>query len=103
MIKTDEQIKSIIMLKKMEKELQAMAEADEAVVSMLMKTNLPQDLHNEIGYNLEKMRKEFDKLENEYYDLKIKIRSCKKWIKKNNSYYLQNILPAQKKDQKPMQ
>lgn len=63
------------MLEKMKKELQVIAEADEAVVSMLMKTNLPQELHNEIAYNLEKMRKEFDRLENKYYDLKIKTRS----------------------------
>ena len=58
----------------MRKELQVMAEADEAVVRMLMQTNLPQELHNEIAYNLEKMRKEFDELENKYYDLKIKIK-----------------------------
>ena len=63
------------MLEKMKKELQVMAEADEAVVSMLMKTNLSQDLHNKIACNLDEMRKEFDKLENEYYDLKIKTRS----------------------------
>lgn len=59
-------------IEKMKKELQVMAEADEAIVSMLMKTNLPQELHNEIARNLEKMRKEFDELENKYYDLKIK-------------------------------
>lgn len=59
-------------LERMKKELQIMAEADEAVVNMLMYTNLSQDLHNEIAHNLEKMREEFDKLENEYYDLKIK-------------------------------
>ena len=55
----------------MKKELQIMAEADEAVVNMLVYTNLPQELHNEIVGNLEKMRKEFDELENKYYDLKI--------------------------------
>ena len=66
------------MLEKMKKELQIMAEADEAVVSMLMYTNLPQELHNEIAYNLEEMRKEFDKLENKYYDLKQ--RNRQKWI-----------------------
>lgn len=63
------------MLEKMKKELQIMAEADIAVVNMLMKTNLPQELHDRIAYNLNEMRKEFDKLENEYYDLKIKTRS----------------------------
>ena len=52
-----------------------MAEADEAVVSLLMKTNLSQELHNKIACNLNELRKEFDKLENRYYDLKIKTRS----------------------------
>ena len=68
-----EEIKKWVKLEaEMKKELQVMAEADEAVVSMLMQINLPQELHNEIAHSLEKMRKEFDELENKYYDLKIK-------------------------------
>lgn len=59
-------------IKEMKKELQIMAEADVAIVDMLMYTDLPQELHYEIAYNLEKIRKEFDELENKYYDLKIK-------------------------------
>ena len=65
----------ILTKEEIKKELQVMAEADEAVVSLLMKTNLSQELHNKIACNLNELRKEFDKLENRYYDLKIKTRS----------------------------
>ena len=65
-------------LEKMKKELQIIAEADEATVKFLANTNVSQELQDKIACGLEKMREEFDELENEYYELKAKARGGEK-------------------------